>query len=92
MTTAMFLTDQDLERLTGYKIKSRHIAWLRSQSIPFRVSGTGHPVVTRVAIEGPSVNLPAASPAPVPWVSDVLQRERAMSPASVSVAPRRPCF
>ncbi|WP_062469151.1 DUF4224 domain-containing protein [Variovorax boronicumulans] len=89
MTLVMFLTDQELERLTGYKIKSRQIAWLRSQGIPFRVSGTGHPVVTRVAIEGPSISLPAASPAPIPWVPAVLQRERALPPAPVSVAPRR---
>lgn len=73
----LFLTDQELARLTGYKIKSRQIAWLRSQGNPFRVSGTGHPVVTRVAIEGPSIGLPA-----------VLQREHALPPAPVSVAPR----
>jgi hypothetical protein len=85
----LFLTDQELARLTDLKVKSRQIAWLRIQGIPFRVSGTGHPVVTRVAIEGPSIDLPALSPAPVPWVPAVLQRERALPPRPVSVAPRR---
>lgn len=70
----MFLTDQELVRLTGYKVKSRQIAWLRSEAIPFRVSGTGHPVVTRVAIEGPIHK--HSDPTPEPWVPAVLQSSR----------------
>lgn len=74
MTPDMFLTDQELVRLTGYKNKSRQIAWLRSEAIPFRVSGTGHPVVTRVAIEGPTRK--DSAPLREPWVPAVLQSPR----------------
>lgn len=50
--TSMFLEDDELAKLTGYKFKSKQIEWLRAEAIPFRVSATGHPVVTRDAIEG----------------------------------------
>ncbi|GAA6121504.1 DUF4224 domain-containing protein [Acidovorax sp. FG27] len=52
MSTGLFLDDDDLTRLTSRKMKSKQIAWLRSAGIPFRVSATGHPVVTRAAVEG----------------------------------------
>ena len=48
----LFLEDDELAQLTGYKFKSKQIEWLRAAAIPFRVSATGHPVVTRGAIEG----------------------------------------
>jgi len=48
----MFLEDDELAKLTGYKFKSKQIEWLRAAAIPFRVNATGHPVVTRGAIEG----------------------------------------
>jgi hypothetical protein len=48
----MFLTDTELARLTGRKTKSKQIAWLRAEGLPFRISATGHPVVTRAAVEG----------------------------------------
>jgi hypothetical protein len=47
-----FLSDDDLRRLTGWKLKSRQIGWLRAEGIPFRVNATGHPVVTWAAVEG----------------------------------------
>lgn len=50
--STMFLEEEELAKLTGYKFKSKQIEWLRAQAIPFRVSATGHPVVTRGAIEG----------------------------------------
>lgn len=52
MTPDVFLTDNELAKLTGFKIKSRQIDWLRAQGLPFFVNGTGHPVVTRAAVEG----------------------------------------
>ena len=48
----MFLEDHELVQLTGRKMKSQQIAWLRTSGIPFRVNATGHPVVTRSAVEG----------------------------------------
>ncbi len=49
---ALFLTGEELATLTGRKLKSRQIEWLRTTGIPFRVNATGHPVVTRGVIEG----------------------------------------
>ena len=48
----MFLTTDELAVLTGRKLKSKQIEWLRRSGIPFRESATGHPVVTRNAIDG----------------------------------------
>ena len=47
-----FLTDAELQRLTGRSHKSKQIEWLRAEGIPFRVSATGHPVVTWLAVDG----------------------------------------
>jgi len=52
MTDDVFLTDEQLARLTGRRMKSLQIRWLKAAGIPFRVNATGHPVVTRAAIEG----------------------------------------
>lgn len=48
----LFLDDIELAKLTGRKLKSLQIEWLRTEGIPFRVNATGHPVVTRAAVEG----------------------------------------
>jgi hypothetical protein len=48
----LFLDDGELHRLTGRSQKSRQIEWLRAAGVPFRVNATGHPVVTRAAVEG----------------------------------------
>lgn len=54
MVPGLFLDDTELQQLTARKYKSKQIEWLRAQCIPFRVSATGHPVVTRSAVEGRS--------------------------------------
>ena len=41
----MFLTDDQLALLTGYKRRHKQIAWLRERGIPLIVSASGHPVV-----------------------------------------------
>lgn len=51
MSSTLFLTDEELAQLTGRRLKSRQIQWLRQNGIPFRVNATGHPVVTRSAVE-----------------------------------------
>ncbi|MDA8522026.1 DUF4224 domain-containing protein [Acidovorax sp. NCPPB 4044] len=63
MSAGLFLDDAELQRLTRRKYKSKQIAWLRAAGMPFRVSATGHPVVTRAAVEGRS-----AEPEPRPSV------------------------
>lgn len=68
MTGALFLTDEEIATLTGRRLKSKQIEWLRREGVPFRVSATGHPVITRVAIEGH----PEKTAAPVPWRSAAL--------------------
>ena len=52
MNTDLFLNDAELAKLTGFKIKSKQIVRLRAQGIPFQVNASGHPVVTRAAVEG----------------------------------------
>lgn len=66
----LFLTDAELVRLTGRSRKSKQIEWLLAEAIPFRRSATGHPVVTRAAIEGRAEPAPAAQPRA--WVPRVM--------------------
>jgi hypothetical protein len=47
-----FLDAGEVERLTARKNKSKQIQQLRIMGVVFRVNATGHPVVTRSAIEG----------------------------------------
>ena len=48
----MFLEEDQVRELTGYTIKARQIAQLRSMGITFFVNGRGRPIVTVSAIEG----------------------------------------
>ncbi|WP_157421829.1 DUF4224 domain-containing protein [Acidovorax sp. Root219] len=64
-----FLNDTHLHRLTGFAFKSKQIAWLRKEGIPFRVSATGHPVVTWEAVQGRETTAPAA---PQRWTPRVV--------------------
>jgi hypothetical protein len=67
----LFLDDAELRQLTGRRHKSRQIEWLKAEGVPFRVNATGHPVVTRSAVDG----RPAAAPAPAPsqgWTPRVI--------------------
>lgn len=50
----MFLSREELADLTGRKNKGLQINSLRKMGIPFFVNACGHPVVTRVAVEGRS--------------------------------------
>jgi hypothetical protein len=68
MATLGFLNDDDLIRLTGRKLKSRQIVWLKAEGIPFRVNATGHPVVTWAAVEGRK----DAEPQPQGWTPRVI--------------------
>lgn len=74
MTTPLFLTSEELRALTGYAIKARQIAQLRTMGIAFRVNGCGKPVVTRATVEGGAL---AQQPvAPQAWQPAVLQGGR----------------
>jgi hypothetical protein len=70
----LFLSDAELSKLTGFAWKSKQIQWLKAEGIPFRTSATGHPVVTRAAIEGrPQAATEAAQHnQPVRWTPRVV--------------------
>lgn len=48
----MFLDDEELFVLTGYRWHSKQVAELRRQGVPFRVNAAGRPAVAKAAIEG----------------------------------------
>jgi len=52
MSGALFLRREEVEELTGYRMPSRQIRWLREQGIPHWVAADGRPRVPRAAIEG----------------------------------------
>jgi len=64
-----FLNDEEICALTGRKIKSLQITALRSMGIPYFVNATGHPVVTRSAIEGKK-----EKEEPKKWAPNVLRK------------------
>jgi hypothetical protein len=47
----VFLTDDQLALLTGYKRRHKQIAWLRERGIPLIVSAAGFPVVAARELE-----------------------------------------
>jgi hypothetical protein len=54
----MFLTDDELYKLTGYKYSACQIKWLKANGIMHKVNRKGHPVVTRRAVEGETKQQP----------------------------------
>jgi hypothetical protein len=48
----MFMTDDELFELTGYRQPKKQIAMLKKQGVPFNVNASGHPKVARAVIEG----------------------------------------
>ena len=73
MTNTMFLEDDEIVRLSGRKMKGHQIIALRQMGIPFFVNATGHPVITRAAVEG---RKDASDPVRQPWVPNVLKAAR----------------
>jgi hypothetical protein len=71
--SGLFLDDAELHQLTARKYKSKQIEWLRAQGIPFRVSATGHPVVTRAVVEGRHVDGGGSGHALGGWAPRVLR-------------------
>ncbi len=52
MTHDVFLSDEEVFVLTGYKQPAKQCAQLKSQGIPFHTNKAGHPRVARARIEG----------------------------------------
>lgn len=47
----MFLTEDEVSDLTGYKQPRKQVAMLKMQGVPFHVNAAGHPKVARAIIE-----------------------------------------
>ena len=73
MTTnsTTFLTKEELAELTGRKMKSRQVEWLRRSGIPFYVNAGGRAVVARAVIEGRNEDVTLTTK---PWEPEVLRR------------------
>lgn len=74
MTYFLFLTDEELNELTGFTRKARQIAQLRKMGIPFHINGCGKPKVTRLAVEGGISKQPV--PQQLGWQSSMQQPDR----------------
>ena len=48
----LFLTDEEMHELTGYKRKAEQIEALKANVIPYTLTGQGKPRVCRSVIEG----------------------------------------
>lgn len=51
----MFIDDEAMVRLTGYRRKSCQIRQLKAMGLPFFVNASGHPVVAEAVAEGRKV-------------------------------------
>lgn len=47
----MFLSEEELETLTGFRRKSKQIAQLKQMGVAFLINACGHPVVAKAAAE-----------------------------------------
>lgn len=52
MTTrsTLFLSDDELQDLTGYKMPGKQIEWLDARGYPHEVNAAGHPRVLRAVV------------------------------------------
>jgi len=48
----LFLSDDELVSLTGYRQSSKQVSHLKAQRIPFHTNRSGRPRVARAALEG----------------------------------------
>jgi hypothetical protein len=48
----LFLTNQEIIELTGFRQRTRQVAMLRAQGVPFHMNAAGCPKVARAFIEG----------------------------------------
>jgi len=58
---AIFLTLDEIERLTGFKRKKQQCAQLDVMHIPYRVNARGEPIVSEAYINGISKDVPKQS-------------------------------
>jgi hypothetical protein len=63
----LFLTDAELEYMTGYKQPAAQIRWLQKWRIRHVVNAMGQPRVTRAAVEGTQQREPERSRTEPNW-------------------------
>jgi hypothetical protein len=51
----LFLSNDEMVNLTGYRQASKQVAHLKAQKIPFHTNCAGHPRVARAVLEGRKV-------------------------------------
>lgn len=51
-TTPLFLTDEEVVRLTGYRRPHKQIDWLNQQRLRHWIAADGYPRVPRASIDG----------------------------------------
>lgn len=56
----MFLTADELKRLTGFVRRSAQIRWLTSRGFRFEVNGVGAPIVATAEVEARLLSTPRA--------------------------------
>lgn len=49
---SIFVDDDDMIKLTGYRSFSKQIEQLKIMGVPFRINGLGRPMVAVTVIEG----------------------------------------
>ena len=69
MSDSMFLTDDEMAALTGRRMKSKQIEWLKRAGVPHWVNAAGRPIIARTAITGQKTESP---PKPRTWSSSAL--------------------
>ncbi len=52
MMGSVFLSDDDMAKLTGRKRRAAQVAALKAMAVPFRVNAAGWPVVPVSAVDG----------------------------------------
>lgn len=60
----MFLSEDELVTLTGYRQPAKQVAHLKAQRIPHHTNRAGHPRVARAILEGSKV---VSAKAPATW-------------------------
>jgi hypothetical protein len=55
MSESLFLSEDDLFELTGYRQPTKQVAHLRKERIPFHQNRAGRPRVTKAVLEGRKV-------------------------------------
>lgn len=71
--TPLFLTEAEVEDLTGFKQKKKQAMHLMSMGIPFQVNRSGRPIVARSIYVGTVEAANAGKRKPAEWNSNLMK-------------------